>query len=91
RGQAAIRARVRDERERVGQQRRHLRAVSPRHTLDRGYAVVRHTDTTIVRDRDEVAFDELLQVTVARGDFAVRPVSSADLPANSADRPAEDY
>ena len=53
----------------------HLRAVSPQHTLERGYAVVRHRDGTIVRDRSEVEAEELLRVTVARGDFAVRPVS----------------
>ncbi len=91
RGRSAIHARVRAERERVGQQWRHLRAVSPRHTLDRGYAVVRHTDATIVRDRDDVALDELLHVTVARGDFAVRPVGSADLPAIFPDQPTEGY
>lgn len=52
----------------------HLRAVSPQHTLERGYAVVRHRDGGIVRDRTEVDTGELLRVTVARGDFAVRPV-----------------
>ncbi len=79
RGRSAMNARLRGEHERIGQQARHLRAVSPRHTLERGYAVVRHVDATIVRDSDEVALDELLQVTVARGDFAVRPVDSADV------------
>ncbi len=82
RGRGAIHARVIAERERVGQQRRHLRAVSPRHTLDRGYAVVRHADDSIVRDRDAVALDELLHVTVARGDFAVRSVGSAAPPSS---------
>ncbi len=57
---------------------RHLRAVSPQHTLERGYAVVRHRDGAIVRDREEVDGDEVLRVTVARGDFAVRPVVAAD-------------
>ncbi|MGB3829044.1 MAG: exodeoxyribonuclease VII large subunit [Ornithinimicrobium sp.] len=78
RGRSALIGRLRAEHERVGQQSRHLRAVSPRHTLDRGYAVVRHVDATIVRDSRDVDPDELLQVTVARGDFAVRPVSVAD-------------
>ncbi len=54
----------------------HLRAVSPQHTLERGYAVVRHRDGTIVRDREEVEQEELLRVTVARGDFAVRAVAA---------------
>ncbi len=80
RGRNAMAARLRREHERVGQQTRHLRAVSPRHTLERGYAVVRHVDATIVRDSGEVALGELLQVTVGRGDFAVRPVATADLP-----------
>lgn len=56
---------------------RHLRAVSPQHTLERGYAVVRHSDGGIVRDIHEVEAAELLRVTVARGDFAVRPVSDS--------------
>lgn len=55
---------------------RHLRAVSPQHTLERGYAVVRHADGAIVRDRADVETTELLRVTVAHGDFAVRPVSA---------------
>lgn len=80
----ALRSRGRDrlddrlvrERDRADQLLRHLRAVSPQHTLERGYAVVRHSDGTIVRDRAEVEADELLRVTVARGDFAVRPVTA---------------
>lgn len=63
------------ERERTDGLLRHLRAVSPQHTLERGYAVVRHADGGIVRDIEEVEAEELLRVTVARGDFAVRPVS----------------
>lgn len=55
---------------------RHLRAVSPQQTLERGYAVVRHRDGAIVRDREEVDAKEVLRVTVARGDFAVRPVAA---------------
>lgn len=69
-----VRERVGRETERVEQVRRHLRAVSPQHTLDRGYAVVRHRDGRIVRDIAEVDAAALLRVTVARGDFAVRPV-----------------
>lgn len=65
------------ELDRTGGLLRHLRAVSPQHTLERGYAVVRHRDGTIVRDRAEVGAEETLRVTVARGDFGVRPVVSA--------------
>lgn len=74
RGQRALRRRLDTEHERVAQHRRHLRAVSPRHTLERGYAVIAHTDGSIVRSRDEVDVDEVLRVRVARGYFAVRPV-----------------
>lgn len=75
RGRERLTDRLVRERDRSDQLLRHLRAVSPQHTLERGYAVVRHADGSIVRDREEVEVDELLRVTVARGDFAVRPVS----------------
>lgn len=54
-----------------------LRALSPQQTLERGYAVVRQVDGTVVTDVAEVSTDDLLRVTVARGDFAVRPVASS--------------
>jgi exodeoxyribonuclease VII large subunit len=76
RGRLRLVERAARERDRTESLLRHLRAVSPQHTLERGYAVVRHADGTIVRDRQEVQADELLRVTVARGDFAVRPVSA---------------
>ncbi|WP_151526057.1 exodeoxyribonuclease VII large subunit [Serinicoccus kebangsaanensis] len=75
RGRGLLSGQVDRERDRSDQLARHLRAVSPQHTLERGYAVVRHADGSIVRDREEVDADELLRVTVARGDFAVRPVA----------------
>jgi exodeoxyribonuclease VII large subunit len=77
RGRRRLTARLEREHEGVGHLARHLRAVSPQHTLERGYAVVRHTDGAIVRDRAEVEPDEVLRVTVARGDFAARPVAAA--------------
>ena len=55
--------------------RAQVRALSPLATLERGYAVVQHADGRVVMDRAEVDPDELLRVVVARGDFAVRPVS----------------
>lgn len=75
RGRGRLAERLVRERDRSHQLLRHLRAVSPQHTLERGYAVVRHADGSIVRDREEIDAAELLRVTVARGDFAVRPVS----------------
>ncbi|MGO0577781.1 exodeoxyribonuclease VII large subunit [Ornithinimicrobium panacihumi] len=74
RGRARLSDRLERELDRTESLLRHLRAVSPQHTLERGYAVVRHADGGIVRDIEEVDADELLRVTVARGDFAVRPV-----------------
>lgn len=57
--------------------RRQVTALSPQSTLERGYAVVQHRDGRIVMNQDDVVADELLRVRVARGDFGVRPVSSA--------------
>lgn len=76
RGRERVRARLTREDDRLSSLARHLRAVSPQHTLERGYAVVRHADGAIVRDIAEVEAEELLRVTVARGDFGVRPVAT---------------
>lgn len=62
------------ERDRIGHLRAQVRALSPQSTLDRGYAVVSHPDGRVVRDRAQVAPDELLRVLVAHGDFGVRVV-----------------
>jgi exodeoxyribonuclease VII large subunit len=73
------RRRVRTTVHRAGDQIEHLRAqvraLSPLATLERGYAVVQHTDGQIVTDRADVRADELLRVRVARGDFEVQAVS----------------
>jgi exodeoxyribonuclease VII large subunit len=75
RGRRHLVARLDREHDRIDHLSRHLRAVSPQHTLERGYAVVRHADGGIVRDRAEVQMDEVLRVTVARGGFAARAVT----------------
>lgn len=75
RGRRRLADTVQRETDRVRHLTSHLRAVSPQHTLERGYAVVRHVDGVIVRDRADVRAQEILRVTVARGDFGVRPVS----------------
>ncbi len=49
--------------------RARVRALSPQATLDRGYAVVRRPDGTVVRDPAEAA--GRLRIRVARGEFAV--------------------
>lgn len=92
RGRHRVTTLVDREADRVAGLTRHLRAVSPQHTLERGYAVVRHSDGAIVRDIAEVETDELLRVTVARGDFGVRPVAAPTPGADGAlttDEPSE--
>jgi exodeoxyribonuclease VII large subunit len=63
------------QRDQIDHLRAQVRSLSPLATLERGYAVVQHGDGRVVMDRAEVEVDELLRVRVARGDFAVRPVS----------------
>ncbi len=49
-----------------------LRALSPAATLERGYAVARLADGTIVRDPAQARVGEPLEVVVARGTVATR-------------------
>ena len=49
-----------------------LRALSPAATLERGYAVARLADGTIVRDPAQATRGEPLEVVVARGTLATR-------------------
>jgi len=63
------------QRDQIDHLRAQVRSLSPLATLERGYAVVQHGNGRVVMDRAEVEVDELLRVRVARGDFAVRPVS----------------
>ena len=49
-----------------------LRALSPAATLERGYAVARLADGTVVRDPAQAAVGDALNVTVARGTLATR-------------------
>jgi len=58
--------------------RAQVRTLSPQSTLDRGYAIVQHADGAVVSDPADLEVGELLRVRVARGDFAARPVGSAD-------------
>ena len=54
-----------------------LRALSPTATLERGYAVARLADGTIVRDPAQATVGEPLEVVVARGTVATRVEASA--------------
>ena len=49
-----------------------LRALSPAATLERGYAVARLADGTVVRDPGQAAVGGALNVTVARGTLSTR-------------------
>jgi exodeoxyribonuclease VII large subunit len=46
-----------------------LRALSPKSTLQRGYAIVQRTDGHVVRAADEVKTDDLLRVRLADGEL----------------------
>jgi exodeoxyribonuclease VII large subunit len=51
----------------LGHVRAQVRALSPQATLDRGYAVVRRPDGTVIRDADDA--HGALRIRVARGEF----------------------
>ncbi|MGZ6300326.1 MAG: exodeoxyribonuclease VII large subunit, partial [Candidatus Limnocylindria bacterium] len=53
------------------------RALSPTATLERGYAVARLGDGTIVRDPAQAAVGQPLEVVVARGTLATRVEATA--------------
>ncbi|WP_079277567.1 exodeoxyribonuclease VII large subunit [Streptomyces sp. CB03234] len=55
-------------------------ALSPAATLERGYAVLRRADGSVVRSPAEVAPDEELRARVAEGDFAVRVAADVVVP-----------
>ncbi|WP_285684257.1 exodeoxyribonuclease VII large subunit [Actinoplanes sp. NBRC 103695] len=48
-----------------------LRALSPKSTLQRGYAIVQRADGHVVRAADEVKTDDQLRVRLAEGDLRV--------------------
>jgi len=65
---ASLASRRRD----LGALQRHARSLSPQHVVERGFAVVRRVDGMVVRDPDQVAPGEVVEVTVARGLIAAR-------------------
>jgi exodeoxyribonuclease VII large subunit len=72
RGHRALAARVGAARAMLTAQADALRALSPAATLERGYAVARLADGTVVRDPAQAAAGSALNVTVARGTLATR-------------------
>jgi len=59
------------EGERLAAGRRHLEALSPARVLERGYAVVRAVDGSVVRQADSVRAGASLRVQLARGGLVV--------------------
>jgi exodeoxyribonuclease VII large subunit len=74
RARRRVRANVHRAADQIDHLRSQVRSLSPLATLERGYAVVQHSDGRVVMDRMDVGAEELLRVRVARGDFGVRPV-----------------
>ncbi|GAA1685244.1 exodeoxyribonuclease VII large subunit [Microcella alkalica] len=63
------------------ERRGQLRALSPQHTLDRGYAIVQTDSGAVVRDAAETAAGDELVLTLARGRIAAK--AGAPLPSAS--------
>ena len=55
-----------------------LRALSPKATLDRGYAIVQRTDGAVVTAPDEATAETELRVTLARGTIAAVSKGTVD-------------
>ncbi|HVE46211.1 MAG TPA: exodeoxyribonuclease VII large subunit [Acidimicrobiales bacterium] len=63
----SVARRARHEGERLAGARRHLDALSPARVLERGYAVVRSADGSVVRAAGQVGPGDHVQVQLARG------------------------
>jgi exodeoxyribonuclease VII large subunit len=72
RGHRALAVRVSAARAVLTAQADALRALSPAATLERGYAVARLSDGTVVRDPAQAPVGEALDVTVSRGTLQTR-------------------
>lgn len=65
--------------------RAQVRALSPQHTLDRGYAVVQRSDGSVLRDSGDAEPGSELRIRLARGELRART-----LPGPAADEPAQE-
>ena len=70
--QGAMRNRMTAAVERVHGTRSHLLHLSPERVLDRGYSITETADGAIVRDSAQLAPEQVLKVTLARGWAGVR-------------------
>ncbi len=64
--------RVSSAAERVAADRRHLTALSPSRVLERGYAVIRQGDGSVVRRADQVATGQAIDVQLSLGRLTAR-------------------
>lgn len=64
--------RLGQERQRVGGNRRHLEALSPARVLQRGYAVVRTADGSVLRDARHASPGDTVGVQLAAGSLSAR-------------------
>ncbi|KRE35794.1 exodeoxyribonuclease VII large subunit [Janibacter sp. Soil728] len=76
RAHGRVEARLHRERDRIGHLRTQARVLSPASTLERGYAIVQRPEGEVIASREGLAIEDLLRVTVADGDFAVRVTDS---------------
>lgn len=76
RAHGRVEARLHRERDRISHLRTQARVLSPASTLERGYAIVQRPEGEVVTSRTDLGVDDLLRVTVADGDFAVRVTDS---------------
>jgi exodeoxyribonuclease VII large subunit len=56
---------------------RHARSLSPLHVVERGFAVVRRADGSVVRGPGQVVDGELVEITLAHGKVAARVEKSS--------------
>jgi exodeoxyribonuclease VII large subunit len=78
RARRRVEAQLHRARDHTAHLRAQVRTLSPQSTLDRGYAIVQQPDGSVVTDAASLEVGDLLRVRVARGDFGVRTVGSAD-------------
>jgi len=66
---------------------RHARSLSPQHVIERGFAIVRRRDGTVVRDPAQVQEGEVIDINVAHGLIAARvePAGSSRVGRNGID------
>jgi exodeoxyribonuclease VII large subunit len=71
---APFSARLEGSRRRLEAARRHAWSLSPQHVVERGFAVARRADGTVVRDPASLSVGELLELTLAGGVVNVQVV-----------------